>query len=200
MAGYQSARKLIAGNRLPAALLVTNGYVALGVLEALGVAQRGLDGFTAAAGKHDPLRARHQSLDSLRHLIFERVLRAIDVWKGGAADSSLHRSLVAMAQYQGAPGEDIVHVLVAVDVPKPGTSVVPEIQGNRKLPSEWAADATGERPPGSRRHSARVLIPISQRSAPLVCKALGPHIHGIAIFINVVDRHAQIFVLDAEYR
>ena len=38
LAGYQSAQKLIAGRRLPTALLVTNDYVALGVLEALVIA------------------------------------------------------------------------------------------------------------------------------------------------------------------
>jgi LacI family transcriptional regulator len=37
MAGYQSTRKLITAGRLPTALLVTNDYVALGVMEALAV-------------------------------------------------------------------------------------------------------------------------------------------------------------------
>lgn len=38
MAGYQSMRKLIASGRLPTAVLVTNDYVALGAMEALGIA------------------------------------------------------------------------------------------------------------------------------------------------------------------
>ena len=38
MAGYQSMQKLIATKRLPTAVLVTNDYVALGALEALGIA------------------------------------------------------------------------------------------------------------------------------------------------------------------
>jgi DNA-binding LacI/PurR family transcriptional regulator len=38
MAGYQSMQKLIAGQRLPTAVLVTNDYVALGAMEALGIA------------------------------------------------------------------------------------------------------------------------------------------------------------------
>jgi len=38
MAGYRSTQKLIGGKRLPTALLVTNDYVALGVMEALAIA------------------------------------------------------------------------------------------------------------------------------------------------------------------
>ena len=90
MAGYRSVQKLMAAKRLPTALLVTNDYVALGVMEALSVAGIPVPEQISIVGCDDlelsarPLTTIHVDLGEVGRLATNTLLDRIENGASGA--------------------------------------------------------------------------------------------------------------------
>ena len=101
---------------------------------------------TAAGGESKALGTRHQRLDALRNRDLQLMLCPITERLLDLAAKAVHHGGMVVAENHRSPGELIVDVFIAIDIPQVRPLAVFEEEWNRGSGPEWAADSSCQRP------------------------------------------------------
>src|SRR5262245_7208126 len=114
-----------------------------------GQALGNLDGLAAARRECDAFGAGNQTLDLFRNRDFQLMLSAVAEGQLRLPSHGCYQPWVLVPENHRSPCKLVVDIFIALDVTKLRTAAVLEIKRNRRFGAERAADAAGQRLPGS---------------------------------------------------